>query len=103
MLNADIRRQRTQPTRGAGAADVDGGPCRSASDRLAHGPLESWRLDEFSAWRPFLLTRAGKPDLEQNLTLNGGEMRPAAEWRYYCESTVTVTLAASIPTDLNGA
>jgi hypothetical protein len=64
---------------------------------------ESRRLDEFSAWRAFLLTRAGKPDLEQNLTLNGGEMRLAAEWRYYCGSTVTVTLAASIPADLSGA
>ncbi|MDQ2874822.1 MAG: hypothetical protein M3Y33_08530 [Actinomycetota bacterium] len=63
---------------------------------------ETRRLDEFSAWRAFLLTRAGsKPDLEQNLTLNGGEMRLAAEWRYYCGSTVTVTLAASIPADLS--
>jgi hypothetical protein len=58
---------------------------------------ESRRLDEFSAWRAFLLTRGGKPDLEQNPTLNGGEMRLAAEWRYYSGSTVTVTLAASIP------
>lgn len=62
---------------------------------------ESRRLDEFSAWRAFLLIRAGRPDLEQNLTLNGGEMRLAAEWRYYCGSIVTVTLAASIPADLS--
>lgn len=61
----------------------------------------SRRLDEFSAWRAFLLTRAGKPDLEQNLTLNGGEMRLAAEWRYYRGSTVTVTLTASIPADVS--
>jgi hypothetical protein len=65
------------------------------------GQPESRRLDDFSAWRAFLLTRAGKPDLEQNLTLNGGEMRMAAEWRYYCGSTVTITLAASIPADLS--
>jgi hypothetical protein len=62
---------------------------------------ESRRLDELSGWRAFLLTHAGKPDLEQNLTLDGGEMRLAAEWRYYCGSTVTVTLAASIPADLS--
>ena len=65
---------------------------------------ESRRLDEFSAWRAFLLTRAGsKSDLEQNLTLNDGEMRLAAELRYYCGSTVTVTLAASIAADLSDA
>jgi hypothetical protein len=62
---------------------------------------ESRRLDQSSAWRAFLLTRAGKPDLEQNLTVNGGEMRLAAEWRYYCGRTVTVTLAAGIPADLS--
>jgi hypothetical protein len=66
------------------------------------GQPESRRLDEFSSWRAFLLTRAGsKPDLEQNLTLNNGEMRLAAEWRYYCGSTVTVTLAAIIQADLS--
>jgi hypothetical protein len=59
---------------------------------------ESSRLDDFSAWRAFLLTRADRrPDLEQNLTLDGGEVRLAAEWRSCCGSTVTVTLAASIP------
>jgi hypothetical protein len=65
---------------------------------------EPRRLDEFSAWRAFLLTRAGcKTDLEQSLTLNGGEVRLAAEWRCYSGTTVTVTLAASIPPDLNDA
>jgi hypothetical protein len=68
------------------------------------GRAESGRLAEFSAWRAFLLIRAvRKPDLEQNLTLNGGEVGLAAEWRYYCESTVAVTLAASIPADLSDA
>jgi hypothetical protein len=62
---------------------------------------ESRRLDEFSAWRAFLLTRSGKPDLEQNIKLNGGEIRLAAEWRYYSGSTVTVTLAASIPGEVS--
>ena len=65
---------------------------------------ESRRLDDFSAWRAFLLTRAGcRPDLEQNSTLDGREVRLAAEWRYYCGTTVRVTLAASIPADLNDA
>jgi hypothetical protein len=65
---------------------------------------ETRRLDDFSAWRAFLLTRAGcRPDLEQNLTLDGGEVRLAAEWRSYCGSTVRVTLAAGIPADLSGA
>jgi hypothetical protein len=68
------------------------------------GQPESGRLDDFSAWRAFLLTRAGcRPDLEQNLTLAGGEVRMAAEWRYYCGSTVRVTLAASIPPDPDDA
>jgi hypothetical protein len=65
---------------------------------------EAQRLDDFSAWRAFLLTRADcRPDLEQNLTLDDGEVRLAAEWRYYCGSTVRVTLAASIPADLSDA
>jgi hypothetical protein len=62
---------------------------------------ESRRLDDFSAWRAFLLTRAGKPDLEQNLRLNGGEIRLAAERRHYAGSNVTLTLAAGIPADLS--
>jgi hypothetical protein len=68
------------------------------------GQPESRRLDDFSAWRAFLLTRAGcRPDLEQNLMLPDREVRLAAEWRYYCGSTVRVTLAASIPPDPDDA
>ena len=63
---------------------------------------ESRRLDDFSAWRAFLLTRAeSRPGLEQSLRLDSGEMRLAAEWRNYCGTTVTITLAASIAADLD--
>jgi hypothetical protein len=73
---------------------------------LLAGPRElrplTWTVADAGARRAFLLVRAGcKPDLEQNLTLNGGEVRLAAEWRYYYGSTVAVTLAASIPADLS--
>jgi hypothetical protein len=69
---------------------------------LAHP--ESRQLDDFSAWRAFLLTRADcRPGLEQDLRLDSGEMRLAAEWQYYCGSIVTITLAASIAADLGDA
>jgi hypothetical protein len=65
---------------------------------------EPRRLDDFSAWRAFLLTHACcRPDLEQNLTLDAGEVRLAEEWRNYCGSTVRVALATSIAPDLSDA
>lgn len=82
---------------------MDSDQCRTRLTGWCMSRPASRRLDEFSPWRAFLLTRSGEPDLEQDLTLNDGEMRLAAEWHYYCESTVTVTLAASIPADLSDA